>query len=69
SATGFSEWQAKQGAKGGRVSKRPTQTGKSKSELQPEVIKLKGQGYSNRDIAQDLGISASTVSLYLKEAF
>ncbi|WP_351190096.1 LuxR C-terminal-related transcriptional regulator, partial [Shewanella sp. TB4-MNA-CIBAN-0142] len=28
-----------------------------------------GQGYSNRDIAQDLGISASTVSLYLKEAF
>ncbi|MFC0119799.1 LuxR C-terminal-related transcriptional regulator [Pseudoalteromonas xiamenensis] len=26
---------------------------------------LKELGYSNRDIAQDLGISASTVSLYL----
>ena len=66
SAAGFSEWQAKQGAKGGKVSKRPTSNGKSKSELQPVVLRLKEQGYSNRDIAQDLGISASTVSLYLK---
>ncbi|EPP5738952.1 LuxR C-terminal-related transcriptional regulator [Vibrio cholerae] len=30
------------------------------------VLELKAQGYSNRDIAQGLGISASTVSLYLK---
>ncbi len=69
SITGFSDWQAKQGAKGGKVSKRPTQNGKSKSELLPEVVKLKEQGYSNRDIAQDLCISASTVSLYLKNSF
>ncbi|WP_254924839.1 LuxR C-terminal-related transcriptional regulator [Aeromonas sp. A35_P] len=30
------------------------------------MFKLKAMGYSNRDIAEDLQISASTVSLYLK---
>ena len=32
----------------------------------PEVLRLKGMGFSNRDIGEDLGISSSTVSLYLK---
>ena len=67
---GFSQVQAHRGAKGGRIggklSKRPTKNGKARSDLLPEVIKLKEQGYSNRDIADDLQISASTVSLYLK---
>jgi hypothetical protein len=67
---GFSQVQAHRGAKGGRiggkVSKRPTKNGKARADLLPEVIKLKEQGYSNRDIAEDLQISASTVSLYLK---
>ncbi|WP_270804981.1 LuxR C-terminal-related transcriptional regulator [Aeromonas sp. QDB66] len=30
------------------------------------MLRLKGMGYSNRDIGEDLGISPSTVSLYLK---
>jgi DNA-binding NarL/FixJ family response regulator len=60
------EIQAVRGAKGGRISKRPTKNGKARADLLPEVIKLKEQGYSNRDIADDLKISASTVSLYLK---
>ena len=67
---GFSAIQAARGAKGGRidgkVSKRPTQTGKTKADLLPEVLRLKGLGYTNRDIGEDLGISSSTVSLYLK---
>ena len=63
---GFSQVQAHRGAKGGRISKRPTKNGKARADLLPEVIKLKEQGYSNRDIAEDLQISASTVSLYLK---
>ena len=63
---GFSQVQAHRGAKGGRISKRPTKNGKARADLLPEVIKLKAQGYSNRDIAEDLQISASTVSLYLK---
>ena len=69
---GFSAIQAARGAKGGRiggkVSKRPTQTGKTKADLLPEVLRLKGLGYTNRDIGEDLGISSSTVSLYLKRA-
>ena len=70
---GFSQVQAHRGAKGGRiggrVSKgggRPSNSGKARHDLLPEVIKLKAMGYSNRDIAEDLQISASTVSLYLK---
>ena len=58
--------QAHRGAKGGHISKRPTKNGKARADLLPEVVKLKEQGYSNRDIAEDLQISASTVSLYLK---
>ena len=72
SAAGFSEWQAKQGAKGGKVSKgggRPSNSKLDKKELSKAIIKLKAQSYSNRDIAQDLGVSASTVSLYLKSKF
>ncbi|MFG0761297.1 replication initiation protein [Aeromonas media] len=63
------ELKAKMGAIGGRKSRgggRPSGSGKARSELQPEVFRLKALGYSNRDISQDLGISASTVSLYLK---
>ena len=58
--------QARRGAKGGKVSKRPTQTGKTKADLLPEVLRLKAQGFTNRDIADDLQISPSTVSVYLK---
>ena len=61
--------QAERGAKGGRVSKgggRPSKSGKARAELLPEVLRLKQLGYSNRDIGEDLGISSSTVSDYLK---
>lgn len=63
---GFSAVQAARGAKGGKVSKRPTKGGKSKADLLPEVLRLKGMGYSNRDIAEDLGIGSASVSRYLK---
>lgn len=73
--SGFSAVQAARGAKGGRIGGRvsrgggrPSKSGKARSELLLEVLRLKGQGYSNRDIAEDLGISASTVSLYLKKS-
>ena len=55
SAAGFSEWQAKQGSKGGKVSKGGGRPSKAKEYLQA-VLELKAQGYSNRDIAEDLGI-------------
>ncbi|WP_227540353.1 LuxR C-terminal-related transcriptional regulator [Raoultella ornithinolytica] len=32
----------------------------------PEVLRLKAQWYTNRDIADDIQISPSTVSVYLK---
>ncbi|MEJ6116191.1 replication initiation protein [Aeromonas salmonicida] len=67
---GFSQVQAHRGAKGGRiggkVSKRPTKNGKARADLLPEVIRLKAMGYSNRDIAEDLKISAGSVSNYLR---
>ena len=63
---GFSQVQAHRGAKGGRISKRPTKNGKARADLLPEVIKLKALGYSNRDIAEDLQISAGSVSNYLR---
>ncbi|MCQ1040366.1 replication initiation protein, partial [Klebsiella pneumoniae] len=69
SPAGFREEQARRGAKGGKVSKgggRPSNSGKDKSDLLPEVLRLKAQGYTNRDIADDLQISPSTVSVYLK---
>ncbi|EPN8277737.1 hypothetical protein ACT3RZ_004856, partial [Enterobacter hormaechei] len=34
---------------------RPSNSGKDKSDLLPEVLRLKAQGYTNRDIADDLG--------------
>nr|WP_323368286.1 replication initiation protein [Aeromonas hydrophila] len=64
--THTTEIQAARGAKGGKVSKRPTKGGMSKAELLPEVIRLKALGYSNRDIGEDLGIGFATVSRYLK---
>ncbi|MGL5453083.1 MAG: replication initiation protein [Aeromonas sp.] len=66
---GFSQAQAHRGAKGGRIGGKVSKGGGRPSKAQtllPEVIRLKAMGYSNRDIAQDLQISASTVSLYLK---
>ena len=62
------EIQARRGAKGGKVSKgggRPSNSGKARVDLLPEVLRLKGLGYSNRDIAEDLGIGSASVSRYL----
>ena len=59
------EIQAARGAKGGRLSKgggRPSNSGKALVDLLPEVLRLKALGYSNRDIAEDLQISAGSVS-------
>lgn len=67
SAAGFSAWQARQGAKGGRKSKgggRPLGTNKVNWELWEAVHSLKYKGYSHAVIAEDLKISASTVSKY-----
>ena len=47
------------------MSKRPTQTGKTKADLLPEVLRLKAEGYTNRDIADELGIGSASVSRYL----
>lgn len=72
--SGFSESQARRGSKGGkvskggRVSKRPTKSGRKAAELLPEVLRLKALGYTNRDIAEDLGIGAASVGRYLKQA-
>ncbi|WP_406600059.1 replication initiation protein [Aeromonas caviae] len=66
---GFSAVQTARGAKGGRLSKgggRPSNSGKALADLLPEVLRLKAQGYSNRDIAEDLQISAGSVSNYLR---
>ena len=63
------EIQAVRGAKGGRIGGKVSKGGGRPSKaasLLPVVLQLKAQGYSNRDIAEDLQISASTVSLYLK---
>ena len=65
---GFSQVQAHRGAKGGKVSKgggRPRNSGRA-AELLPEVLRLKAMGYTNRDIAEDLKISAGSVSNYLR---
>jgi hypothetical protein len=65
---GFSAVQAARGAKGGKVSKgggRPSNSGKARADLMREVLRLKVQGYSNRDIAEDLGIGSASVSRYL----
>lgn len=65
---GSKENKAKAGAIGGKVSRgggRPSSSDLSKDELIAKVKELKAKKYSNRLIAKDLGISASTVSLYL----
>ena len=68
SPAGFSAWQAEQGAKGGRIGGKVSKGGGRPSNaeaLLPEVLRLKGMGYSNRDIAEDLGIGSASVSRYL----
>lgn len=59
--------QAEKGRRGGLVSKgggRPSRA----SELLETVLKLKAEGLTNRDIADDLGIGSATVSRYLAKA-
>ena len=60
--------QAHRGAKGGRIGGKVSKGGGRPSKeayLRPVVQQLKAQGYSNRDIADDLGIGSATVSRYL----
>ena len=62
---GSKEDKAKAGYIGGSKSKgggRP-----DKKELLPKVMKLKALGYSNRSIAEDLGIGAATISRWLNQ--
>ncbi len=61
----FRAIQASRGAKGGKLSKGGGRPSKA-AELLPEVLRLKSLGYSNRDIAEDLQISAGSVSNYLR---
>jgi len=61
---GFSAWQARQGAKGGKVSRgggRPTSVN---WDMWESIQSMKAAGYSHSTIAEDLHISASTVSKY-----
>ena len=63
------EIQAVRGAKGGRIGGKVSKGGGRPSKaasLLPVVLQLKAQGYSNRDIAEDLQISAGSVSNYLR---
>lgn len=65
SAAGFSERQARVGALGGKVPKgggRPVGTMKINWELWEAIHGLKSQCYSHASLAEDLKISASTVS-------
>jgi DNA-binding NarL/FixJ family response regulator len=59
------EIQAIRGAKGGKVSKGGGRPSKA-ADLLPEILRLKALGYTNRDIADDLQISAGSVSNYLR---
>jgi hypothetical protein len=64
---GFSAVQAARGAKGGRLSKgggRPSGSSRTDWALWDEIQALKGRGLSHKMIAEDLKISASTVSKY-----
>ena len=60
----FSAVQAHRGAKGGKVSKGGGRPSKA-VDLLPEVLRLKGMGFSNRDIGEDLGVSVGLVSKYV----
>ena len=64
--THTTEIQARRGAKGGKVSKGGGRPSKA-ADLLPAVLELKAQGYSNRDIAEDLGIGSASVSRYLSK--
>lgn len=64
--SGFCRAQAIRGAVGGAKSRRPTKSGKRKPDLLMRVVALKAKGCTNRDIAEDLGIGAATVSRYLR---
>lgn len=67
----FRARQAERGRRGGLVSRgggRPSKSGKTAQELILAAVKLKAEGLSNRDISDELNISASTVSAYLKRA-
>lgn len=60
--------QAERGRRGGLASKgggRPSKSGKAAEELIKAVVQLKGDGLTNRDIADDLGIGVASVSRYL----
>lgn len=63
----FSAIQAARGAKGGRVSKGGGRPSKAPG-LMAAVLKLKAEGLTNRDIADELGIGSATVSRYLAKA-
>lgn len=63
------EIQAIRGAKGGKVSKgggRPTGTNRTNWALWEAIKSMKAAGYPHSTIADDLNISASTVSKYAK---
>ena len=63
------EIQAIRGAKGGKVSKgggRPTGTNRTNWALWEAIQSMKAAGYPHSTIADDLNISASTVSKYAK---
>ena len=66
---GFSQVQAHRGAKGGKVSKgggRPAGTSRTNWELWEAIQSMKAAGYPHSTIAEDLNVSASTVSKYAK---
>ena len=60
------EIQAHRGAKGGRVSKGGGRPKSTNWELWETIQKMKAEGHPHSSIAQDLKISASTVSKYAK---
>lgn len=64
--SGFCLAQAIRGAVGGAKSRRPTKSGKRKPDLLMRVVALKKKGFSNRAIAEEMGIGAATVSRYLR---
>ncbi|MDF9399344.1 helix-turn-helix domain-containing protein [Vibrio sp. 1180_3] len=69
SSAGFSSWQAEQGRKGGLIGGKVSRGGGRPSKKQDQlemVLELKSKGYNNRAIADDLGISAGSVSNWLR---
>ena len=63
---GFSQVQAHRGAKGGKVSKGGGRPKSTNWALWEAIQSMKAAGYSHSTIADDLNISASTVSKYAK---